>query len=225
MDDYQLMKEAGEGVSSKVYQAVRKSDKKEFALKIVSMRFLKMNYRVHHAMIERDVLLDLKHPGIISLNSTFALKDSLIFVMEYAPENFANFLQLYHKRIPFNVIQFYVAEILLTLEYIHKKGYIHRDLKPENIVLNQHKHVKLIDFGTCAVYNPDLIDPKILSKIKSAFDEFCQLSGRQNEFVGTSSYLSPEMINDKFIGPASDLWALRHIDLQVVCRTCPLQCR
>lgn len=43
-------------------------------------------------MIERDVLLDLKHPGIISLNSTFALKDSLIFVMEYAPENFANFL-------------------------------------------------------------------------------------------------------------------------------------
>lgn len=40
------------------------------------------------------------------------------------------------KRIPFNVIQFYVAEILLTLEYIHKKGYIHRDLKPENIVLN-----------------------------------------------------------------------------------------
>ena len=44
MDDYQLMKEAGEGVSSKVYQAVRKSDKKEFALKIVSMRFLKMVY-------------------------------------------------------------------------------------------------------------------------------------------------------------------------------------
>ena len=81
MDDYQLIKEAGEGVSSKVYQAVRKSDQKEFALKKVSMRFLKMvlyilkykNYRVHHAMIERDVLLDLKHPGIISLNSTFAL--------------------------------------------------------------------------------------------------------------------------------------------------------
>ena len=44
MDDYQLIKEAGEGVSSKVYQAVRKSDKKEFALKIVSMRFLKMVY-------------------------------------------------------------------------------------------------------------------------------------------------------------------------------------
>lgn len=73
MDDYQLIKEAGEGVSSKVYQAIRKSDQKEFALKKVSMRFLKMNYRVHHAMIERDVLLDLKHPGIISLNSTFAL--------------------------------------------------------------------------------------------------------------------------------------------------------
>jgi len=45
--------------------------------------------------------------------------------------------------------RFYIAEILLALESVHKMNYIHRDLKPDNILLDKDGHIKLSDFGLC----------------------------------------------------------------------------
>jgi len=35
----------------------------------------------------------------------------------------------------FNNIGFFIANIFLGLEYLHKNNIIHRDIKPENLVL------------------------------------------------------------------------------------------
>ena len=44
---------------------------------------------------------------------------------------------------------YYVAEVLLCLQYLHNHNIIYRDLKPENIVISmtERGHVKLVDFG------------------------------------------------------------------------------
>jgi serine/threonine protein kinase len=41
---------------------------------------------------------------------------------------------------------FYMAEVLVAIEYLHSQGIIYRDLKPENIMLARDGHVKLVSF-------------------------------------------------------------------------------
>ena len=50
--------------------------------------------------------------------------------------------------------KFYVAEVALAIESIHKLGFIHRDIKPDNILLDASGHVKLSDFGLCTGNRP-----------------------------------------------------------------------
>lgn len=47
-----------------------------------------------------------------------------------------------------------IYEVILGLEYIHKKNICHRDLKPENILYDkENKRSILIDFGvSCKFY-------------------------------------------------------------------------
>ena len=45
--------------------------------------------------------------------------------------------------------KFYIAELVLAVDSVHKMSYIHRDLKPDNILLTKEGHIKLSDFGLC----------------------------------------------------------------------------
>ena len=65
------------------------------------------------------------------------------------------------------IIQFYIAEIVLTLEYIHSLGFSHRDMKAENLVLTKEGHIQLIDYGTLNDYCTQLIPPEALENVKA----------------------------------------------------------
>ena len=43
--------------------------------------------------------------------------------------------------------RFYIGELILAVDSIHKMNYIHRDLKPDNILIGKDGHIKLSDFG------------------------------------------------------------------------------
>ncbi len=47
--------------------------------------------------------------------------------------------------------RFYIAELVLAVEHLHKLGIVHRDLKPDNMLLNSEGHIKLTDFGLSKV--------------------------------------------------------------------------
>lgn len=52
-----------------------------------------------------------------------------------------------------------MAEMFVSVNELHKLGYIHRDLKPENFLVDSLGHIKLTDFGLAAgAINPGRID-------------------------------------------------------------------
>ena len=47
--------------------------------------------------------------------------------------------------------RFYIAELILSIESIHKLDCIHRDIKPDNILIDKTGHIKLSDFGLAKI--------------------------------------------------------------------------
>ena len=72
-------------------------------------------------------------------------------VFEFATDNLENFIDVHHKKkkhIPIEQIRQITQQMLLGLNYCHKKNIVHRDLKPENVLLTDDGNVKLCDFGS-----------------------------------------------------------------------------
>ena len=102
-------------------------------------------------MEERDALVLTRNSDwITSLYAAFQDENNLYLVMEYAPGgSMRSLIQNRDIPMPENEAKFYIAEILLSLEQLHKMKYIHRDVKPDNCLLDQNGHIKLADFGSC----------------------------------------------------------------------------
>jgi len=90
--------------------------------------------------------------------------------------------------------------ISAALEAVHGHGVIHRDLKPSNIFLTPHG-AKLLDFGLAVPL--DTLDPT---------DRIT----RTGVFVGTPGFMAPELWKGEEASPASDLFALGALMIEMI---------
>ena len=112
---------------------------------------------------------------------------------------------------PFPVVQFYAAEIILVLDYIHNThNAVHRDLKPENILLQSSGHISLTDFGTI------LFLEEVIQQSSPSSPTKTTKRSRGYTFCGSSSYISPEVMDGQVASAASDLWAFGCILYQLL---------
>lgn len=52
-----------------------------------------------------------------------------------------------YQEFPEGAVQFYCANIIMALEYVHELKIIHRDLKPGNLLVAEDGYLILADFG------------------------------------------------------------------------------
>ncbi|CAN0910590.1 3-phosphoinositide-dependent protein kinase 2 [Linum grandiflorum] len=198
IQDFELGKIYGVGSYSKVVRAKKKDTGIVYALKIMDKKFITKENKTAYVKLERIVLDQLDHPGVVRLYFTFQDTFSLYMALESC-EGGELFDQITRKhRLSEEEARFYAAEIVDALEYIHKMGLIHRDIKPENLLLTADGHIKIADFGSVKPMQDSRIT--VLPNASSD-DKACT-------FVGTAAYVPPEVLNSSPATFGNDLWAL-----------------
>lgn len=165
-----------------------------------------------HIFCEQAITRNLTHPFCIRQYGSFQDKYHLYFLFDYMPGGDLMDVLVSDARVdtvkagkgafrrgclapnvkilrglPEDVAKFYVASIILALEYLHDHNIVYRDLKPENVFIDQHGYPKLGDFGFAKVLNA---------------------SRRTFTFCGTPGYVAPENILAHGYGMSVDWWGL-----------------
>lgn len=74
-------------------------------------------------------------------------EDFFYFLMEYAEKGTLEELLKGVGKIDVETCRWFLGEIVIALECLHKNSYVHRDLKPANLLLTNDYHIRLCDFG------------------------------------------------------------------------------
>lgn len=161
LSHFRLLKRLGCGDIGSVYLSELNGTKSYFAMKVMDKASLASRKKLLRAQTEKEILQCLDHPFLPTLYTHFETDKFSCLVMEFCPGGDLHALRQRQpgKHFPEQAVKFYIAEVLLALEYLHMLGIIYRDLKPENVLVREDGHIMLSDFDLslrCAV-SPTLI--------------------------------------------------------------------
>lgn len=105
-------------------------------MKVLQKEKILGNNYIKYAMTERNVLSYTEHPFIVQLNFAFQTKTKLYLILEYCSGGDLGNLLIRKGKLDEDIARIYIAEIVLAIQYLHKREIIFRDLKPDNVVID-----------------------------------------------------------------------------------------
>jgi outer membrane protein assembly factor BamB/tRNA A-37 threonylcarbamoyl transferase component Bud32 len=138
---------------------------------------------------EADLLATLSHPAIPTIYDNFTHKNRSYLVMEFIDgQDLEEILGDMDDFIPEDRVVGWAIELCDVLHYLHNhqpQPIIFRDIKPSNVMIDQHNHIRLIDFGIARHFQP----------------------GEKGTMIGTEGYSPPEQYRGE-ASPTGDVYAL-----------------
>lgn len=205
IDDFRMIAVLGKGNFGKVMLALLKRTNNLCAIKVLKKDAIIENNEIESLRLEKLVFLVAnkeRHPFLLNLHCCFQTENRIYFVMEYISGGDLMF-HIQRSRFLARQAQFYAAEVLLALKYLHENGIIYRDLKLDNIMLASDGHIKIADYGLCK--------------------ENMHYQDTTNTFCGTPELMAPELVMEQPYGRAVDWWAFGVLLYQMILNQLPFK--
>lgn len=192
---YDAGEEVGSGYFGRVHRRMSRTGNHR-AVKFVPYEQLVDEQVLGDLKVELQVLLQLRHPHIISIYEWF--EDPIVgfyLVTEYCDggtlKQFFEVCETREERPPLQRMLKLFHELAQAVSYCHAQNIIHRDLKPENCLLSGGVGVesvlKVCDFGLA---------------------EICHTTTPLHRVAGTEMYAAPEMHMGKPYNKKIDIWSI-----------------
>ena len=235
VDDFEIIKLIGRGGFGEVNICRYKGTNKIYAMKKITFERLKYKNGLLHVQTEKDILsLNNDNIWITQLRYSFIDNKHLYLIMDYCPGgDLMNYL-IQRDLLEESEARFYIAEIILCVDSLHKMNCIHRDLKPDNILIGEDGHLKLSDFGLSFISNERLFPltqnkknefqkEKLHNCINFSDNEEKNIPIEESKKtgqnvnnkqmiaysnVGSPDYVAPEVINNEGYGEEIDWWSV-----------------
>uniref|UniRef100_A0A7S4Q2U6 Non-specific serine/threonine protein kinase n=1 Tax=Alexandrium monilatum TaxID=311494 RepID=A0A7S4Q2U6_9DINO len=200
---YVLGKTIGEGTFGKVKLGRHILSGERVAVKILEKEKIVEVADVERIAREVHILKLIRHPHIVQLYEIIETRGQLYLIMEYASGGELFDYIVAHGRVQEAEACRFFHQIIAGVEKVHAMNVVHRDLKPENLLLDEHKCIKIVDFGLSNVFREGQL-------LQTA--------------CGSPCYAPPEMVAGMAYVPGMcDLWSCGVILFALVCGYLPFE--
>lgn len=178
--NYAIQREIGSGSFGTVFLSYEKKTYRKVALKVI---YSTKEFYINEYLILS--LLDTSYfPKILSVEHR---PDSVVIAQEFCEG--VNLEYLVSKNMIPGEQKFNICKQLIdAVFYLHQHCIVHRDIKLENIIISPDYKIKLCDFG---------------------FSRFVEPGEIIDEFMGSTTYVSPEVENHIPYSPMkNDIWCM-----------------
>ena len=200
---YRRLRALGRGGGGAVYLVEDcLADQEKLALKVVE-KVSGLGPALADLKNEFATLSLLQHPHLAAVKDLGSTEQELYFTSEWVDGE--DFLAA-TSRADLNRVFQLLLQVLRALDYLHQRGVLHLDLKPANILVTDPDRtgelsVKLIDFG--------IAQWKKQGRLGSG------------GFSGSPPYAAPEMLMEREVAPATDIYSLGMLLHQVFAKRFP----
>jgi serine/threonine protein kinase len=194
---YELVELLGQGGHGAVYRAIQKPLGREVAIKMILVEALLSDGMLERFAREAALVQRLEHPNTVRLFDFGTTEHGLPYIVFELLRGRTLEQEIARGTLTTSRIARVTTQILKSLMEAHALGIVHRDIKPSNVLLVDYSgetdFVKVLDFGVARQVAKDVGGEQIT---------------HAGQIIGTPSYMAPEQVHGRAVGPEADLYSL-----------------
>ncbi len=201
---FSILADTSQGSMSRVHKAIDSTTGRVVCLKV---QILEKNQAAAARVKEPkpdegEIAMMVVHPNVVrTLDYGFSTKGEQFLVMEFIDgQSFRAVRELHMAPKLADKLEL-LAQAADGLAACHAAGVIHHDINPGNFLIDQDRHVKLIDFGLAVPNTP-------------AFR-------RPGNRTGTLNYMAPELVRRESIDERIDIFAFGVLAFELLTERLP----